>query len=442
MRGFTFKGGVHPYDGKEISMNAPIEDLLPGNELAFLLSQHIGAPAKAVVKKGDTVLKGQMIAESGGFVSAPIYSSVSGTVKGIEKRRNALGDQVDAIIITNDGEYQEVSYSPIGSLDELSKEEIIKRVQNAGVVGMGGAGFPTHVKLSPKDPNAIDHILVNGCECEPYLTSDYRCLLEQPDRILEGLLAMLKLFDNAKGVVCIEDNKPEAIKVMEEKVNALGNPRISVAVVQTKYPQGAERCLINAITKRELNAKMLPADVGCIVDNVDTLIAIRDAVYLGKPLTSRIFTLTGDAVKNPRNYHVQIGMSYQEIIDEAGGFKEEPEKIISGGPMMGFALFSTDVPVTKTSGAITCFTKDMVSRSKSTACIHCGRCLNGCPERLMPFKLSDLAEHNERDEFLKLNGLECVECGSCSFQCPAKRPLVQNIKAMKRTIMADMRKKK
>ncbi len=441
MKLFTFKGGIHPYDGKEFSMNEKIEPLAPGKELAFLLSQHIGAPAKAVVKKGDAVKKGQLLAEAGGFVSAPVYSSVSGTVKGIEKRRNAVGDLIDAVIVENDELYTETEYTP-ASLEELSGEQIIQRIQAAGVVGMGGAGFPTHVKLSPKDPSKIDHVLVNGCECEPYLTSDYRCLIEQPDDVISGLLAILALFDRAEGVICIEDNKPLAIEIMQKKVAALQNKRVRVAVVKTKYPQGAERCLINAVTGRELNAKMLPADVGCIVDNVDTVIAVKEAVYDGKPLVSRIFTVTGDAVSHPRNYQVPIGMSYTEILEKAGGFRTEPEKIISGGPMMGFSLFETNVPVTKTSGAITCFSKDMVSRSKPGACIHCGRCLNGCPERLMPYRLADLAENDVRDEFVRLNGLECVECGSCSYQCPAKRPLVQDIKAMKRTIMAEMRKKK
>ncbi|MCR4750851.1 MAG: electron transport complex subunit RsxC [Eubacterium sp.] len=435
---YTFKGGVHPHDGKEFSKDMPIMDLKPGKELVYLLSQHIGAPAKPCVAKGDRVLAGQKIAEAGGFVSAPIHASVSGTVKAIEKRKNAVGDYVDAIVVTNDEAYEQVPEEAPLSLDDLDRDTILARIREAGVVGMGGAGFPTHVKLSPKAPEKIEYVLVNGAECEPYLTSDYRCMLEYPEQIVEGLKCILKLFDNAEGVICIENNKPEAIKVMEEAVK--GEKRIRVAVMMTKYPEGAERCMIDAITGRKVNSKMLPADVGCVVDNIDTVIAIQEAVIQGKPLTRRIFTITGDAVKNPRNYAVPVGMSYQEIIDDAGGFKSQPEKLISGGPMMGFALYDLDIPVTKTSGAITCFLKDVVSEAKETPCINCGRCVRGCPARLMPFKLCDYAEHGDMEKFDEAYGLECVECGSCSFSCPAKRPLAANIKAMRRTLMASKRK--
>ena len=435
---YTFKGGVHPHDGKEFSKDMPIMELKPGKELVYLLSQHIGAPAKPCVAKGDRVLAGQKIAEAGGFVSAPVHASVSGTVKAIEKRKNAVGDFVDAIIVENDEQYESIPDDPVASLGELDRDTILKRIQAAGVVGMGGAGFPTHVKLAPKAPENIEYVLVNGAECEPYLTSDYRCMLEYPEQIVEGLQCILKLFDKAEGVICIENNKPEAIRVMEQAVN--GKDRMRVAVMKTKYPEGAERCMIDAITGRKVNSKMLPADVGCVVDNIDTVIAIQEAVMLGRPLTHRIFTITGDAVVNPRNYSVPVGMSYQEIIDDAGGFKSQPEKLISGGPMMGFALYDLNIPVTKTSGAITCFLKDIVSQAVETPCINCGRCVRGCPARLMPYKLCDFAEHGAMEEFDKAYGLECVECGSCSFSCPAKRPLAANIKAMRRTLMASKRK--
>ncbi|MCR5774194.1 MAG: electron transport complex subunit RsxC [Lachnospiraceae bacterium] len=435
---YTFKGGVHPFDGKEYSKDMPIVQLKPGKELAFLLSQHIGAPAKACVKKGDRVLVGEMLAEAGGFVSAPVYSSVSGTVKNIEKRKNAVGDPVDAIIVENDELYEAVPQKEKAELADLSKEDIIARIKEGGVVGMGGAGFPTHVKLAPKEPEKIEYVLVNGAECEPYLTSDYRCMLEYPDEIVGGLECILKLFDNAEGVICIEDNKPEAIKVMQKAVE--GKQRMKVVTMKTKYPEGAERCLIDAVTGRKVNSRMLPADAGCVVDNIDTVIAVYDAVICGKPLIRRIFTISGDAVVNPRNYEVPVGMSYKEIVEDAGGFKGDPEKIISGGPMMGFALFDLDVPVTKTSGAITCFLKDEVSKAEETACIKCGRCVRGCPARLLPYKLCDLAEHKNAEGFEEAYGMECVECGSCSYSCPAKRPLAANIKAMRRTIMASKRK--
>lgn len=437
---FTFKGGVHPFEGKELSAEKPVVELKPGKELVYLLSQHIGAPAKAIVAKGDCVLVGQKIAEAGGFVSAPIHASVSGTVKNIEKRRNATGGYVDAIIVENDEQYETVEYQTVEDVTSLTREEIIAKIREAGVVGMGGAGFPTSVKLSPKDPSKVDYILVNGSECEPYLTSDYRCMLDHPEMIVGGLKIILQLFESScKGVICIENNKPKAIEVMKKAVQ--GEPNISVAVVKTKYPEGAERCLINAITGREVNSKMLPADAGCVVDNVGTVMAVYDAVKNGIPCMKRVFTVSGDAPVDPKNFVVPTGMSYAEIVEAEGGFKAQPEKIISGGPMMGFALYDLDIPVTKTSGALTCFLQDQVSRAEESACINCGRCVHGCPARLMPCKLSDYAEHGDAAEFEANFGLECVNCGSCSYQCPAKRPLAANINAMRQKVLADKRKK-
>ena len=435
----TFKGGVHPFEGKELSMDKPVEELKPGKELVYLLSQHIGAPAKAIVNKGDHVVVGQKIAEAGGFVSAPIYATVSGTVKSLEKRKNATGGYVDAIVVENDEQYESTTFVEADP-ESLSREEILDRIREAGVVGMGGAGFPTAVKLAPKDPSTVDHILVNGSECEPYLTSDYRMMLEKPEMIVEGLKIMLKLFgDNCKGLICIENNKPKAIEIMKKAVE--GVDRVSVAVVKTKYPEGAERSLINAVTGRFVNSKMLPADAGCVVDNVGTVMAVYDAVKNGKPLMYRVFTVTGDAVKDPRNFLVRIGTPYRELVEAAGGFTAEPEKIISGGPMMGFALADLDVPVTKTSGALTCFLKDEVSRVHETACISCGRCLNVCPARLMPTKLAELAEAGDEEGFESFDGLECVNCGSCSYPCPAKRPLAANINMMRQRVLANKRKK-
>ena len=437
---FTFKGGVHPYEGKELSAEKPVEAIKPGKELVYLLSQHIGAPAKPIVAKGDRVLVGQKIAEAGGFVSAPIHASVSGTVSRIEKRKNATGGYVDAIVIENDDLYESVSFEEADP-EALSREEILNRIREGGVVGMGGAGFPTAVKLSPKDPSVVDHILVNGSECEPYLTSDYRCMLEFPEKIVGGLEIILKLFKpECKGVICIEDNKPKAIEVMRKA--AAGKSRISVAVMKTKYPEGAERCLINAITGRYVNSRMLPADAGCVVDNIDTVIAVYEAVKYGRPVIDRVFTVSGDAPVNPRNFRVPVGMNYAEIIEAEGGFKSTPEKVISGGPMMGFALYDLNIPVTKTSGAITAFLQDEVSRSTPSACINCGRCVKGCPARLLPCRLADFAEHNDEKSFEEYYGLECVNCGSCSYSCPAKRPLAAEINMMRQTVLANKRKKK
>ena len=434
----TFIGGIHPYDGKELSKDSPIREVLPQNELVYPVSQHIGAPANPVVEVGESVLKGQVIAEAGGFVSAPIHASVSGKVKAIEPRRNAQGDMVKAIVIENDGEYKEVEYTPVEDYTALTKEDIIARVQAAGVVGMGGAGFPTHVKLSPKEPDKIEYVICNGAECEPYLTTDYRRMIENTQELIEGMKIMLQLFDNAKGIFGVEDNKPEAIAKLKELTK--DEPRIEVCTLKTKYPQGGERQLINACTGRELNSKLLPADVGCIVDNVETIYAVYQAVKLGVPVMKRVSAITGDAVVNPSNILYTIGTSYKELVEACGGYKEEPEKVISGGPMMGFALFNLDIPTTKTSSDLVSFIKDPVSAYETIACINCGRCVEACPELLIPSRLMKFAERGQMAEFEKWHGLECIECGSCSYVCPSRRHVAQSVKTMKKQVMAEKRK--
>ena len=439
MKRKTFKGGAHPYDGKKMSRDCPIEILNPGDTLVYPLSQHIGAMAKPLVKAGDRVLVGQKIAEKGGFISANIHSSVSGTVKAIEKRLVATGGMVDSIIVENDGMYEGAAPIFSGNPDELSKDEIIKIIEEAGIVGMGGAGFPTNVKLSPKNADIIDSIIVNGAECEPYLTSDYRRMVEQTDKLVKGLKIVLKIFPDAKGYFGIEDNKPEAIEALLKATE--NEDRIEVVPLKTKYPQGGERSMIYAVTGRKINSKMLPADVGCIVHNVDTIYAIYNAVYNGKPLIERIVTITGDAVSTPKNFQVRIGTPFRELIDAAGGFTTEPEKIISGGPMMGFSFFNIDVPVVKGSSSLLAFIKDDVSHEEPSACIRCGRCAAACPEHLLPMKLAALAGQNEPEEFKKLGGMECVECGCCSYVCPAKRQVTQSVRSMKKLIIASARKK-
>lgn len=435
----TFKGGVHPYDGKDLAKDQPIQKIMPKGEMVYPVSQHIGAPASPIVAVGDRVLRGQKIAEAGGFVSAPIYASVSGTVKAIQPRRTAVGDMVNSIIVENDGLMEEVEFHPVEDINSLSKEEILNRIKEAGVVGMGGAGFPTHVKLSPKEPEKIEFIIANCAECEPYLTADYRRMMETPEELVEGMKIVLRLFEGAKGILGVEDNKPDAIAKLQELTK--DEPRVEVMPLQTKYPQGGERQLIYATTKREINSTMLPADAGCIVDNVETLISIYHAVKFGKPVMERIFTVTGDAVVKPGNFLYCIGMSYAELLEAAGGFKEQPEKIISGGPMMGFSMFELEIPTTKTSSSLLCFLKDEVTASETTACINCGRCVGACPEQIVPSKLAKMSEFGDKAAFEKWNGMECIECGSCSYICPAKRPLAQYIKTMKKQILADRRKK-
>lgn len=434
----TFKGGIHPYDGKELSKGYPIEKYLPQGEMAYPLSQHIGAPASPIVQKGDQVLAGQKIAEAGGFVSAPVHASVSGIVKGIEPRLTATGSVVNSIIIENDQQYEEAEFTP-ARLEELSREDILNRIREGGVVGMGGAGFPTHVKLSPKDPDKIEYILVNGAECEPYLTSDYRRMLEEPEKVVEGLRVMLTLFPNAKGCICIEDNKPDCIRKLNELVKDI--PRMEVKELMTKYPQGGERSLIYAVTGREINSSMLPADVGCVVDNVDTVTAIYKAVILGRPVMSRIVTVTGDAINQPKNFTVLTGTCMKELIQAAGGLKNQAAKVISGGPMMGFAMYDLQVPCIKTTSAFLCLEHDAVSEAEQTACINCGRCVNVCPGHVIPARLATFAEHGDMEGFQKMDGMECCECGCCSYVCPAKRPLTQSIKSMRKMVLVSRKKK-
>lgn len=436
----TFRGGIHPYEGKELSKDHPIEKYLPKGDLVYPLSQHIGAPSVPCVKKGDTVLAGQKIADAGGFVSVPLHASVSGTVKGIEKRLNATGSMVDCIVIENDQQYQETEFQE-ARLEDLTKEEILNRIKEGGVVGMGGAGFPTHVKLAPKDPSKIEYILVNGAECEAYITSDYRRMIEEPEKVVKGLQVILTLFDSAKGYICIEDNKPDCIAKMKELVKDID--RIEVKEMMTKYPQGGERTLIYAATGREINSTMLPADVGCVVDNVETVISVYKAVILGRPVNSRVVTVTGDGIKEPKNLLVLAGTDMSELVDAAGGLKAKIAKAISGGPMMGFALYDLHVPCTKTTSAFLFLEHDAVSEAQEiqTACINCGRCVSVCPGHVLPARLAKLAERGDMAGFEALDGMECCECGCCSYICPAKRPLTQSIKSMRKMVLASRRKK-
>ena len=435
----TFKGGIHPNDGKSLAKDKAIVTVMPKGDLIYPLSQHIGAPASPIVSVGDHVLKGQKIAEAGGFVSAPIHASVSGTVKAIEPHFNPTGSKVNCIVVENDGEYQEVEYTPSKPLDELTKEEILNLIGEAGIVGMGGAGFPTKVKLSPKEPEKIEYVIANCAECEPYITADYRRMLENPEELVSGMKVVLKLFDNAKGIFGVEDNKPDCIAKLKELTK--DEPRMEVLALKTKYPQGAERQLIFATTGRVINSSMLPADAGCVVDNVETLIGIHYAVIDERPVMERIVTVSGDGVKAPGNFKVLFGTNQRELVEAAGGFLDEPEKVISGGPMMGFAMFTLDTPITKTSSSILCLTKDEVAANEPSACINCGRCVEVCPSRIIPSRLADFAEHHNEEAFTKWEGLECVECGSCSYVCPAKRQLKQAIGSMRKIALANRRKK-
>ena len=408
-------------------MDCAIQCIDAEDVMVYPLSQHIGAPAKAVVAVGDRVLKGQLIAEAGGFISAPVFSSVSGTVKAIENRLVVNGNNDECIIIENDRENESVSdFGKDRSLDSLSAEDIVDIIKKAGIVGLGGAGFPTGVKVSPKNANNIDTVIINGSECEPYLTSDYRLMLERNEEIIKGIKAVLKALPNAKAVIGIENNKPEAIKILDEKTSS--EDKISVCPLKTKYPQGGERQLIYAITGRKINSKMLPADKGCIVLNTASCYAIYEAVYKNMPLIHKVMTITGEAVHSPCNVDVPLGVSHSYVLEKCGGAKDDVVKFISGGPMMGMAMSSLDVPVVKTSSSILAFSKDDVAALPQSACIHCGRCVKACPQILVPQMMAKAVRSQNMDRFDELGGMECIECGCCTYVCPAKIPLTQMFK--------------
>lgn len=423
----AFKNGIHPFEGKEFSKDVPIKKVNADTEMVYPLSQHIGAPATAIVQVGDNVLKGQKIAQADGFVSAPVYSSVSGTVKAIEERLVTNGNKVMSIVIANDGEEKTVdSFGADRNADLLSADEIMNIIKESGIVGLGGAGFPTGVKLSPKNPKNIDTIIINGAECEPYLTSDYRLMIEKADEIVKGVIAVLKLFDAAKAVIAIEKNKPDAIKLFEEQI--AGADRITVDALRTRYPQGGERQLIYAVTGRKINSKMLPADVGCIVVNAASCYAIYEAVYKNMPLIHKVMTVTGEGANSPCNLDVPLGISHSAVLEAAGGAKDDVVKFISGGPMMGIAMGSLDVPVVKTSSSILAFTKDDVAALPQSNCIHCGKCITACPQILVPQMMAKSVKSDNFERFEKLGGMECIECGCCTYVCPAKIPLTQLFK--------------
>ena len=428
----TFKKGIHPDYHKTETQNKAIEVLMPLDELVFPMSQHIGAPAKPIVKKGDRVLVGQKIGEAGGFVSAPIHSSVSGTVKAVEERMTHRGTKDMCVVITQDGEYEEseeMAQNAKPDYAHLTQDELVKIVQEAGLVGMGGATFPTHVKLSvPKDKKA-EYIIINGAECEPYLTSDHRVMLESSEEIIGGLKVLLSVFKDAKAIIGIEDNKMDAVGKLQAL--AAKEERIEVAVLHTKYPQGSEKHLIYATTKREVPSGKLPIDVGCIVHNIDSIVAIYRAVVKGRPIMRRIVTVSGSGVKNPCNLEVKLGCSYRQLLEKAGWDPERTVKIIAGGPMMGTAMSDIDVPVVKGTSAILCFTEEEMSHEPTSACIRCGKCVDVCPMSLVPNTLHRAAMHGHIDTFLANNGMDCIECGCCSFTCPAKRDLVQSIRTAK-----------
>jgi len=438
----TFRGGIHPGGHKEATQEKPIIKLAPPNELIFPLSQHIGAPAVPCVKVGDRVLMGQKIAEASGFMSANIHSSVSGTVSAIEKRLHPNGIPTESIIIQNDG--QDEVTQPIegsgGDFREKSAKEIIDIIREAGIVGMGGATFPTHVKLSVPEEAKIDYVIINGAECEPYLTSDHRAMLETPDLIITGLQILMHIFGLKDGYIGIENNKKNAIDLMKKKAEEVKECKIHIVPLKTKYPQGAEKQLIKAVSGRMMPSGTLPWQSGCIVNNIDTCASIARAVVKGLPVIQRIVTLGGDAIANPVNYQVRIGTPFSYVIEQSGGLTREARKVLMGAPMMGTAVPNTEVPVIKGTSGIVVFGEIAAKLDEETACIKCAKCVYACPMGLQPNLLDSAARQNDFEKLGKLYVNDCIECGSCAFVCPSKRRQIQQIRVGKIKLRAKQTK--
>lgn len=437
----TFRGGIHPPEAKETTANLKIEKAVEPAMVIIPMQQHIGAPCQPIVKAGESVKVGQKIGEAQGFVSAPVHSSVSGTVKAVKDVPIATGSEAMAIIIESDGKNEiDPSVQPKDDIKNLEPKEIINIIKDAGIVGMGGATFPTHVKLSPPPDKKLDTIILNGAECEPYLTADHRLMLEFPDEIVYGLKAMMKAVGVEKGYIGIENNKPDAIEAMLKAVEKESN--IKVVALQTKYPQGGEKQLIYAVTKKEVPSGGLPMDIGVVVSNVATAQQIAKTIKTGMPLIDRIATITGKAIKNPKNLLVKVGTPIKELIEQCGGYAVTPGKIILGGPMMGNAQHTDEVPAVKGTSGVLVFDKEGAELPIPSNCIRCGRCIEICPANIQPVLISENSLSNRIDEAERYRALDCIECGSCSYTCPAKRPLLPSIRVAKSQIVAKKREQK
>lgn len=440
----TFKiGGIHPEENKLSHESATQPAPLP-KQAIFPMSQHIGAPAKPIVKRGDKVKVGTMIAEAGGFVSAPIFSSVSGTVTKVDNAIDASGYMRPAVIVAVEGDEWEETIDRSTKLEkledhpELTPEEIVERIKKAGVVGMGGACFPTFIKLCPPPGAKAECVIINGVECEPYITSDYRLMMEKADELIEGVKILMKGAKVERGYIGIEDNKPAAIKLLAEKL--AGNDKIEVVPLAKKYPQGGEKQLVDAVIGRQVPAPpAIPVNVGAIVQNAGTAVAVYEAVMKNKPLFERYTTVTGKKIAKPSNFLVRMGTTFGELIELCGGLPEGDNKILAGGPMMGKAVNSLDVPVGKGQNSITVLTDSDAHRKPADPCIRCAKCVSACPMGLEPFLLATCSAKHMWDKVEAEDITSCIECGSCQFTCPSHRPILDNIRLGKQTVMGIIR---
>ena len=432
----TFHGGIHPAYHKDLTAGAAIRALPIPARLVVPMSQHLGAPAKPVVKAGDTVKAGQLIGEPGGFIAATVHAPAGGKVAAIEDTVSAAGRVCLAVVIETDDGAERQTMPALKEWRGVDRKELAARIGEAGVVGMGGAGFPTHVKLAPPSDKPIDTVILNGAECEPYLTSDHRMMVERAQEIRDGADIIRHVLGAKCLRVAIEDNKPEAIEAMEKAFGAMDGD-VAVVVLKTSYPQGSEKQQIYSVTGREVPRGKLPMDVGCVVENVSTACAVWDAVVNGQPLTRRVVSVTGDAVTEPSNLLVPCGTLYADLVAACGGVKGKAAKVISGGPMMGFAVGSLEVPVSKTTSGLLLLSADKLSCFTSQACISCGRCVDACPMRLIPSALSQFIEADDIESAEGVALMDCIECGSCAFVCPARRPLVQHMRRGKAAVMAQ-----
>lgn len=439
----TFRiGGIHPNENK-LTAHCPVTPVEIPRQVSIMLNQHIGAPATCIVKKGDTVKVGTLIAEASGFVSANIHSPVSGTVAKVDQAANAFGQYTTAIVIDTEGDEWEESIDRSPELKEeitLSPQEIIQRITQAGIVGLGGATFPTHVKLTPPKEFKPTALIVNATECEPYLTDDHALMLESPDQILIGCRILMKAIGVEQTYIGIENNKPDAIALLQSKAKKY--PGITVVPLRTRYPQGGEKQLIDAILHKQVANGALPVSTGAIVQNVGTAFAVYEAVQKNKPLVDRVVTVTGDHVARPGNYRVRLGMSMRELIEIAGGVPDDCAKVISGGPMMGKAISNLDSPIAKGCSGIVLLSESHAHRGAVAPCIRCGKCVTACPMGLEPFLLAKLSDNHlyERAEQELITA--CLECGCCAYSCPSNRPILDYIRVGKNAVNRIIRSRK